>query len=67
MTTFEISRHRIINYERLKAGKRKKEFGHWEGAKWVWDLDEKHLVIFDEVHKCKNYKSQNGKILGAIS
>jgi len=65
MATFEISRHRIINYEKLKAGKRGKEFGHWEGARWVWDLDEKHLVIFDEVHKCKNYKSQNGKILGA--
>lgn len=50
----------VINYEKLKTGKR---FGHWEKKKWVWDLPQGTLLIFDEAHKAKNATSQNCKIL----
>jgi len=64
LRVFAIPRFEVINYEKLKSRK-KNGLGHWLGSKWVWDQTEKHLLIFDEVHKCKGYKSQNGKILGA--
>ena len=64
LRVFAAPQFEVINYEKLKSRK-KNNLGHWLGSKWVWDLKEKHLLIFDEVHKCKGYKSQNGKILGA--
>lgn len=65
LKVFAIPNFRVINYEKLKAGKKGREFGQWKNSKWEWILKERHLLVFDEVHKCKNYKSQNGKILGA--
>ena len=52
----------VINYEKLRTGKK---YGKWVAKKWQWELPSSSLLIFDEVHKCKGYTSQNGKILGA--
>lgn len=49
----------VINYEKLKTGKK---YGRWEKKKWVWDLPEDTLIVFDEAQKLKNPSSQNCKM-----
>jgi superfamily II DNA or RNA helicase len=51
----------VINYEKLRAGK--SAYGKWVGKKWEWALPEESLIIWDEVHKCKNPKAQNTRML----
>jgi hypothetical protein len=55
----------VLNYEKLRTGNTPyiKKLGNkqWE---WVHKGPE-FLYIFDEVHKCKSYKSQNGAMLEA--
>lgn len=47
---FNITPLAITNYEAIK-------FGH------TWQLPHNHLIIFDEVHRCKNPKTLNAKLL----
>ena len=51
----------VINYERLRAGKT--GFGRWDNKKWVWDLDNRAAIVWDEVHRCKNPTAKNTKML----
>lgn len=51
-----------LNYERLKTGKT--EYLAGKDMKWLIDR-ERYLVIFDEVHRCKSYKSINHMMLVA--
>jgi hypothetical protein len=51
----------VVNYERLRAGKT--GFGRWEGKKWVWDVDNRVVLVWDEVHRCKNPTAKNTKML----
>lgn len=57
----------ILNYEKLRTGNT--EFIAKLGNKqWSWKHTGKNfLYIFDEVHRCKSYKSQNGAMLEAAS
>ncbi len=34
--------------------------------KFKWDLPKNSIIIFDEVHRCKNSKSENAKLLMSI-
>lgn len=55
----------ILNYEKLRTGKTPhiKKLGN---KQWEWKSSgPEFLYIFDEVHKCKSYKSQNGAMLEA--
>lgn len=56
-----ISTAQVINYDKLRGGKT--PFGHWEKRKWVWDLDDYALIIFDEAHKCAGVDTKNSKML----
>lgn len=56
-----VSTAQVINYEKLRGGK--SPFGHWEKRKWVWDLPEHSLIIFDEAHKCAGVDTKNAKML----
>lgn len=68
-----IPTYGIINYESIKMGKyydplgRKVECPYIEildgGKNFKWKLPEDALLIFDEVHKCKNVKAANSKLL----
>jgi superfamily II DNA or RNA helicase len=51
----------VINYELLRTGKT--EFGHWEEKRWVWDIPEDSLAIWDEVHRCQGTSTKNAKML----
>jgi superfamily II DNA or RNA helicase len=65
----------IINYEAIKAGSYHDSDGNNIRCPYIsivgndnfstitWKLPRNCLLIFDEVHKCKNPKSQNGKLL----
>jgi superfamily II DNA or RNA helicase len=55
------SNAQVINYDKLRGGKTL--FGHWEKRKWVWDLDDYALIIFDEAHKCGGVDTKNSKML----
>src|SRR4029078_3494892 len=33
---------------------------------FTWKLPKRSMIIFDEVHKCKNPKSLNGKLLLSV-
>lgn len=56
-----VSTAQVINYEKLRGGK--SPFGHWEKRKWVWDLPDHSLIIFDEAHKCAGVNTKNAKML----
>ena len=51
----------VINYDKLRAGKT--QYGHWEKSKWVWDLGDHGLIIFDEAHRCGGTTTKNAKML----
>lgn len=66
----------IVNYESIKKGKYYDKFGNKVDCKFIkiietnekkilykWFLPRYSIVILDEVHKCKNQKSQNSKLL----
>lgn len=51
----------VLNYEKLRTGK--SGYGKWNGKKWEWALPGEHLIVWDEVHRCKSPTSQNTKML----
>jgi superfamily II DNA or RNA helicase len=51
----------VINYDKLRGGKT--QYGHWEKRRWVWDLDDHALIIFDEAHRCAGIDTKNAKML----
>lgn len=51
----------VLNYEKLRTGK--SGHGKWNGKKWEWALQGEHLIVWDEVHRCKNPISQATKML----
>ena len=51
----------VVNYEKLRTGKN--GLGTWNGKKWVWALEGEHLIVWDEVHRCKSPTAQNTKML----
>ncbi|ARF11756.1 DEAD/SNF2-like helicase [Klosneuvirus KNV1] len=65
----------IVNYESIKNGKYYNKTGERVNCNFVkvvedgkkldfqWNLPGYALIIFDEVHKCKNQKTQNAKLL----
>lgn len=63
----------IVNYELIKNGKYYDKYDRVANCPFVeiydnndsygWDLPGNAIIIFDEVHKCKNAKTQNGKLL----
>lgn len=72
---FDVIVFDIVNYETLKNCKTYKtskfksrknnsylEISETTGE-YVWDLPNNVVVIFDEVHRCKNIKSDVGKLL----
>lgn len=68
---FNVKPLSIVNYESIKNGKLYDENGDVITNKYInvdeygykWKLPQNSIVIFDEVHKCKNHKSQNGALL----
>lgn len=71
---FGIPYYGIVNYELIKSGKyyhpeteQKMSCPYLEvlegGQNFKWKLPEDAIIIFDEVHKCKNIKSVNSKLL----
>lgn len=64
-STFGLHPKFVLNYEKLRTGKTQflKKLGN---KQWEWtDSSSDFLFIFDEVHRCKSYKSQNGAMLEA--
>ena len=56
---FDIESQLIINYESIKKG-----YGDILSNKLVWNIDKNNtILIFDEVHRCKDPKSLNAKLL----
>ena len=66
----------IVNYESIKSGKYYDINGKRCACEYIdviqldennvefkWKLPKNSIIIFDEVHKCKNHKSLNGKLL----
>jgi superfamily II DNA or RNA helicase len=51
----------VINYEKLRTGK--SGLGAWNSKKWEWGLNEEHLIVWDEAHRCKSPSAQNTKML----
>jgi len=73
---FNVKPLTITNYESIKNGKICDASGNLINSKYLridenyndeyifrWNLPTNVLLIFDEVHKCKNSKSINGKLL----
>jgi len=56
-----VSNAQVINYDKLRGGKT--PYGHWDKRRWVWDLDDHALIIFDEAHKCGGVDTKNAKML----
>ena len=51
----------IVGYEKLRAGNT--EWLKKDGASFKWRLPEGTVVIWDEVHRCKSYKSRSSAML----
>lgn len=69
---FKVNPLGIVNYETIKKekyynkGKRVKcPYIQITDKGIRWNLPKKSILIFDEVHKCNNQKSLNGKLLMA--
>jgi superfamily II DNA or RNA helicase len=60
---FGVTPLAIVNYEKIKKSGNQYLTVINNGKDYKWTLPNKTLVIFDEAHKCKNKKSQNGKLL----
>ncbi|MBA42896.1 MAG: hypothetical protein CMF62_02665 [Magnetococcales bacterium] len=74
---FEVKPYHIVNYETIKNGKvyKNKDNIEREDCKFLevknkneykWNLPKNALLIFDEVHKCKNKNTSNGKLLLSV-
>jgi len=73
---FQVKPITIVNYETIKNGKiyddqRSRIISNYfslddqfnNDRRFVWKLPKNSIVIFDEVHKCKNKNSINAKLL----
>ena len=59
---FGVSPTGVVNYEKLRTGST--PFGKWErGRRFIWEVPQNALLIFDEAHRCKGKDSQNAKML----
>ena len=59
---FDIEGSYITNYEAIKTGKTeylKKD----SSGEYTWNLPSNAILIFDEVHRCKNKDTLNAKLL----
>ena len=64
-STFGLQPEFVLNYEKLRTGNTQ-FISKLPNKQWKWkNAKEDFLYIFDEVHKCKSYKSQNGAMLEA--
>lgn len=62
--TFNIKPTLIVNYETIKKGSHEILKCNNSTNKFIWNLNkDKHLLIFDEAHRCKDPKSLNGKMM----
>ena len=60
---FNIEPLLIVNYETFKKGIHS-EILNIKSNKFIWSVDKtKHMIIFDEAHRCKDPKSLNAKLL----
>jgi superfamily II DNA or RNA helicase len=60
---FDIGDYFVTNYESIKTGKTEYLVRGKEDD-FQWNLDpQKHILIFDEVHRCKNKDTLNAKML----
>lgn len=63
----------VVNYELIKNGKYYDKYdrvvncpfleAYDNDSSYGWELPRNSIIIFDEVHKCKNARTQNGKLL----
>jgi superfamily II DNA or RNA helicase len=76
---FNLDNSIVVNYETLKLGKYYNKIGErikcpyiqvfdkcistGDKKNYEWNLNENHLLIFDEVHQCRNVHALNTKIL----
>lgn len=64
---FDVEYEMITNYENIKTGNSHLFKIDKKTDKMSWYLnDNKHIIIFDEAHKCKDEKSINGKMLMSL-
>ena len=59
---------RVVNYEQLNPrAKAHTQYGYWSrrgrSEQWHWTLDQKHLIIFDEVHRAGGLNTRASKIV----
>jgi superfamily II DNA or RNA helicase len=65
---FNVNPITIINYETIRNGKfynnnKLTDCEYFDLETHTWKLPRNSIVIFDEVHKCKNQKTANGQLL----
>jgi superfamily II DNA or RNA helicase len=73
---FNVNPLAIVNYESIKNGKCYDQDGNRIECKYIeistidnkniefkWKLPNYSIIIFDETHRCKNHKTQNGQLL----
>lgn len=73
---FQVRPLAIVNYETVKLGKQYNRYGERYTSnfinvmedsrseyKYMWKLPRYSVIIFDEVHRCKNKKSMNAELL----
>lgn len=70
---FNVKPIAIVNYETIKLGKiyyggtrANTAYITKEAGKYQWSLPLDACLIMDEVHKCKNLRSDNGKLLLSV-
>jgi superfamily II DNA or RNA helicase len=70
---FNVTPYSVVNYETIRLCKEYKnekrvDSKHikYNNNEFTWHLPNNVMLIFDEVHKCKNKKSLNGKMLLAV-
>ena len=64
--SFGFTDFTVINYEKLRAGTTKfyKKKSAYKGQ-FLKIKPDSHIIIFDEDHRCKGYKSENSKLMVA--
>jgi SNF2 family DNA or RNA helicase len=65
LKSFDVKYIDVINYEAiLSKTKDKNSYVELIDNNYVWKFEDNNvLIIFDEAHKCKNPKTNNGKLL----
>lgn len=71
---YQVDPYSIVNYETIKNGYHYNEEGYKEEAEFLqinkegkktfkWKIPHDVLIIFDEVHRCRNKSAINGQLL----